>query len=286
MRKAVLIAPLIFLVISVVLISIFSNLVSADVLPGGYDSATLNFFVEYDNETITPAFRADILICLQGNCDKIDNSGQCAEGQCSFSYYRVERVPHEMKLQVTLYDKTFTSDTFRFSEQMSVDEYYYLVDIKPDGNMIISDNESEIKQYKKDQGIDTDLAKSESDNPSLLLFVYAVILTIVLELAVLIFFIKRWKVKAWTKPILTVIAVNMISIPLVWTLFLGLIIISFFFAIIIAEAFAVVFEAYVIHWMNKKQLKLKQSFILSFIMNLVSFLLGGAILVSIGNAIL
>ena len=276
----------IFLVISVLLVSILSNIVSADVLPGGYDAATLNFLVKYENETVTPDFRANLMICRQGDCSKIDNSVLCAQGVCLFNYYRVERVPREMKLQLIIDDKTFNSNIFNFSEEKAVNEYYYAVSIKPDGDMIISNDKGEIEQYKEKLGIDNNLAKSQANYHSLLIFVFAILLTMLIELIVLVYFLKRWKIKKWKKMIVIVILANIISIPLVWLSFLALMIVSVLFATIIVESFAIVFEAVIIYFFNKKQIKLKQSFILSFAMNLASFLLGGVMLMIIRNLII
>lgn len=62
-----------------------------------------------------------------------------------------------------------------------------------------------------------------------------------------------------------------------------LILLSMLVAIAIAEAFAVVFEAYFIHWLNKKIISLKRSFILSIAMNAASFVIGGIILAFLIN---
>ncbi|MDP2750704.1 MAG: hypothetical protein Q8O89_07785 [Nanoarchaeota archaeon] len=264
-----------------VLLFALANLAYADVLPYGYDSASLYFLVKYDNQTITNNFRANILACSQENCDKRDNSDECVQGQCSFNYYRVERVPSEMMLQVSLNDKNFTSGAFSFSEKRSLQEYYYTVNINPDGKMMIAGIGGDIEQYKRDAGIASDDSGSQADYTSLIIFVPALILTILIELGILIIFLRRWKVKKWKKPMLTVVLVNIISVPLIWLSFLFLALTSILLAFIIAESFAIVFEAYFFCWLNKKQIKLRQAFILSAIMNVVSFILGGVILVFI-----
>ncbi len=126
---------------------------------------------------------------------------------------------------------------------------------------------------------DVKLKNSYTDEASIFsYFIAALIITIILELLVAWIYFSITKIKK--KVLLSIIYANLISVPIVWILviFIRFMPTAIFNVLIIAEIFAVVFEAYFIHWLNKKQIKIKQAFILSIIMNLASFLLGALIL--------
>lgn len=267
---------LVFAVLSLFLVQI----AYADI--GPHTPASLNFKVTYNNQPITEKFRADILTCQQENCERPDNTDECTQSLCHFYYYRIERVPSNMRLQFTLQDKIFTSGFFIFSSRTSPRESYYEVNINPDGKMAIIDDKGEVKQYERSVDIIRDNRENKISgyNSSLLPFAYAILLTILIELAVLAIFLKKWKVKKWKKTVLSVVSANIISLPLVWTIIISVTITisSPSIAITVGEAFAIVFEAYFIHWLNKQTISLKKAFILSAVMNAASFVIGGIIL--------
>jgi hypothetical protein len=106
---------------------------------------------------------------------------------------------------------------------------------------------------------------------SIFTFLKALILTLIIEMAggfllFIIFKIPRYLL--WT-----LLAANLISLPLVWFVFplIGNIVI----AIILAELFAIVFEAYFINFSSKKIITIGKAFIISIIVNFCSFLAGG-----------
>lgn len=275
-----------FIIIFGILLLLLIPFIHADTSPFGYSNAVLNFLVTYDNQSIEENFRTDILMCLEEGC-KYDMTDECSKGICTFSYYRIERVPHEMRLQVSLHDKTFTSGAFNFSRTKSLHEYYYEVNISPDGKMTITNNNGEIGQNNGYLGAATGYYQV------LIIFVCALILTILIELVVLIIFLRRWKVKKWKRPILSLVLADVISVPLVWIIFIGLVsrlalifqLLSILIAVVVAEAFAVVFEAYFIYWLNKNAISLKRSFILSIVMNIASFIIGGIALAMLLSAL-
>ena len=112
-------------------------------------------------------------------------------------------------------------------------------------------------------------------------FIAALVTTIIIELLVAWIYFSITKIKK--KALFSVIYANLISVPIAWilVLFIRFMPTAIFSIVTIAEIFAVVFEAYFIHWLNKKQIKLKQAFILSLVMNIASFILGASILISI-----
>lgn len=111
--------------------------------------------------------------------------------------------------------------------------------------------------------------KGEANNNSIDTFVWAAIATIILEIIVALIFLQVTKKPK--KILLFVLIGNVISLPIVWFVFPLLIWASA--VIIIAEIFAVVFEAYFIFLLNNKSITLKSAFLLSVIMNFASLIL-------------
>jgi hypothetical protein len=249
--------------------------VYADV--GPHTAVSLKFYVTYNNNSIAGNFRADLLACSEGSCAEIDNSDECSQGVCSFAYYRIERIPSQMKLLIDTNGESFSSDAINFSSENS--PLFYDVNIMPDDKVIITPSP------KQEETHDYSLY---SLFMAWLPFIGALLLTIAIEMIVSIIFLKRWKIKSvkWRKPLLTVAISDIISVPLVWIIFLFLVAVlaafleswSVLIAIIITEAFAVVFEAYALFLFNKKILPLKRAFLLSIIMNIASFVIGDIIL--------
>lgn len=274
-----------FIVIFGILLLLLMPFIYADVAPFGYSKAVLNFLVKYDNQTIEEDFGADILVCSEEGC-KSDMADWCVQGICTFPYYRIERVPSEMRLQVSLHDKTFTSGTFNFSEKRPLHEYYYDVNINPDGKMTITGGWKDNGEIEQNGDYPVEETWWESYYPLLRIFVCALVLTILIELIVLILFLRRWKVKGWKRPILSLVLADIISVPLVWIILICLVALlsEILISIVIAEAFAVVFEAFFIYWLNKKVISLKRLLILSIVMNIASLVIGGIALAVLSSA--
>jgi len=102
-------------------------------------------------------------------------------------------------------------------------------------------------------------------------FMGAVAITIILELMVAALFLSVTKISK--NILIAVLIANLISLPVVWFAFplLG----QTLLIVALSEIFAIVLEAGIIFFMNKKAISMKQSLILSAIMNLVSFFVGG-----------
>jgi len=239
-------------------------IVSADT--GPHNAAEVIFRVTYNNSSVGDNFDARLLACGEAGC-KEDNFALCTNEVCKFSYYRIERVPNEMKLLVEINGENFTSNIINFSSAEPV--LFYDININDTNNVAVNPVP----------------APESSSLSSWATFFIALALTIVIEMIILILFLRKWKIKAkqWKKPAIALIIADIISVPLVWAIFFFLLVtliaislpLSVFFAILVAEAFAVVFEAYFIYGLNKKIINLKRAFILSIAMNLASFILGG-----------
>ena len=128
-----------------------------------------------------------------------------------------------------------------------------------------------------------------------LAFIFAVPITIILELAVAALFLSKMKIQ--NKVLIAVLLGNIISLPIVWYVFpLGFDKINSWMGysdfwlvfplmksnasmVFISEVFAVIFESGLIFWLNRKLITLKHSFVMSLIMNVVSFFIGGYVFV-------
>ncbi len=270
MRRSEITSIILGVILFLVLISSM-GLASADTSP--HPSATVYFYVTYNNSSITENFSASLLTCRENGCEP-DEGTLCENGTCKFYYYRVERVPNQFKLLINLNGENFSSEAINFSWINPV--LSYDININAD-DVIVTPSPN------KPAPVDSTLILY-----SFLSFFIALVLTIILELSVLIIFLRKWKIKnkKWKKPIWTVVIADIISVPLVWLIFFLLLKffemmsswISLILAIIIAEAFAVIFETCFIYWLNKTIINLKKSFILSLMMNLASFIIGGIIL--------
>ncbi|MFH1248918.1 MAG: hypothetical protein V1660_02095 [archaeon] len=260
------------LILWIFLVLFLIPLVPADTIP--HNAVGLEFYVTYNNASIAEDFNAEIIMCGEdGNCSlKADNAEICKNSVCLFSYYRIERVPRQMKLLIHLNEETFSSDVINFSWTKS--HLFYDVNLMPDDKVIITPSPNQ--------------ENPDNSYAFWISFICALLLTIAIEFIVSIIFFKKWKIssKKWKKPLLTVAIADIISVPLVWLIFFLIVAalpsifswLSIIIAMIIAEAFAVVFEGYILFNFNKKILPMKKAFLLSIIMNLASFILGGIIL--------
>ena len=106
--------------------------------------------------------------------------------------------------------------------------------------------------------------------------IFALVLTQIIELLVALIYLSSNKLSK--KILFSVFILNLISLPIVWFIASLFKTDLLFLAIVVGEVFAFTFEAYLIHFLNKKVLSLGQSFILSLIMNAASFVIGGFIL--------
>lgn len=134
---------------------------------------------------------------------------------------------------------------------------YFTADLKSDGSIDVQDSSPIVPAEK------------------ILPFIISVIMTIVIELALTGIAVLLKKVPA--KTILTVLVANVISLPLVWFIF-PLVPIDVLIVIIISEIFAVGFEAWFIHTLDKAGLTLRRALVLSTINNTASLLIGGFVL--------
>jgi len=244
-------------------------LISADMGP----KPTVEVHVTYDGEKVQETeFPSVMLVCYSSATDSYDRDiiselkinqydaarecywrpnsmalgSTCELSTCVYTNY----LPREFKVAVYLssLDKTFVSDAIKRDNFRSE----YQLSLGADGSANIAETTSFFKYTK------------------LRSFVVALIITLAVELLFTLAFFRKTKVKK--KILLYVFIANLISLPIVWFLFplLGIEI----WVILLAEAFAIVFEAYFIEWISKKKISFKKALILSIVVNVASFLIG------------
>ncbi|MFH0876130.1 MAG: hypothetical protein V1859_09410 [archaeon] len=253
-------------------IIIFSSFAIADAGP----KPTAIIYVTYEGNAIEEDFRAVMLSCrppekryddtkllpqlnitlpdLTKNCtwypDMFAWGGECKDSKCRFGYM----IPDDLRVAIYLpsVDKTFVSESIYRRKFNSM----YTLEISKEGSTVISESARIIRA-------------EHIWFTSIALFV-----TLFFEVSFGILFLLMAKVNL--KIIWTIILANAISVHIVWLAFTA--IRSFSLFVIASELFAFLFEAFFIYAICKKDISLKKSFLLSFIINAASFLFGGIIL--------
>ena len=264
-----------YIISTILLISLFSNIVSADIGP----KPTLNIDVFYNDQPIPDdVFYAKILDCNSQSRNQVSGewqticsefrSGECKKSKCNFEPassidYKIPNGLFKLEVNIPSMNKAFTSNIISTNNFNS----NYRMDINSDGSAKIVENTS---FFNRTEGI------------NLLNFTIALILTLILELMVAAIFLRRLKIP--NKRILTsILVLNFISLPIVWFIYpqTNLPIKSWELILLLAEIFIVVFEGYFIYYFNRELITLKKSFFLSILMNIVSTLIGGFIYILI-----
>ncbi len=158
-------------------------------------------------------------------------------------------------------------------------------------------SEVTIKEFSQGYNTETDLtARLYSNNTAVLiapaapifpvlhgllaLFACALALTILIEVAVAFLYVRAKKIKKKKRILLTVVGANVVSVALLWLVFINFLQGTGF---LLGEMFAVVFEGYAVYFFNKKAIKLRSALLMSLIMNLTSLIVGGLVLLSVAS---
>ncbi len=187
--------------------------------------------------------------------------GECENSTCHFFYF----LPDEFKLAIYIPSQ----DQVYISNLVTRTAFYSTFDVN-----IVSDGTMGVTET------------SVFTNPPYVYenwkyityeFIIALLITLSIELGIIFLylrFVKKKKKKKYRLLLYALIA-NLITIPIVWLLFInGNIFNSFIMAFIFAEIFAIVFESFFIYHFNKKLVSLKESFVLCTVTNAISFILG------------
>lgn len=265
------------LLVGIGFLILLSSLALADIGP----KPTAYFEVTYDGRSLGPdqdfEFKAQMLVCQEHSQRPLENlipslriseydasrscywepaefawGGECVHSECKFNYF----LPDEFKLAVYLpsQDQVFVSDLVTKKNF----EAFYQANLLPDRSITIKDI--------------TPFSQSSAWS-KIKTFFFALILTLFFELLATLVFVLISKDSK--KILFWVFLANLISLPLVWFVFPLLK--NFGWVILLAEIFAFLFEAGFIHLFNKKTFSFRKSLLLSLVINLASFLIGGFI---------
>jgi len=107
-------------------------------------------------------------------------------------------------------------------------------------------------------------------------FIESLIITLILE--VFVGYVFVYSIKNYKRILASIVAANIISLTLLWLAVIS----SFsFLVVIVAEVSVTVFEALFVFALNKKMITLKNAFVMSVVMNLASFIIGGIVLTAL-----
>ena len=255
--------------------------------------------VTYNNERIDSVFYAQILACVgklteedvrehlekvveehgieQLAFEEFDRDGncywvpirtwwcKCAYSKCEFEWL------HEREFRLAVYvpqlDRLFVSGEME-AENISIAEKresFYEATLLPDGTI----------DMKKIVQVAVKAGKREYEVE---MFTKALSVTLLIELLIAFIYINigRTAIPKYSKKqvrvLLTVFLANILSLPILWSIFPS--IWNSFFMIILGEAFVILFEGFLIYLLNKSVFPIKDALLLSFILNVGSVVLG------------
>ncbi len=255
------------LIFTIFLVVIFCfSFVSADMGP----KPTSKISIFYENEKISDNSQAGMFVCSNSNwtrqgentaiidsfaifdeeknctwrSDPLAWGGNCGNGVCEFFYF----LPDSFRLGVYVpeLNKTFITEEIarpNFNSQ-------YRVDLSSDGT-------AEIRE-----------TTSVFDNSRFKSFIYAVIITLIVEMLIWYISVRKIdkKILGW------VLLANIISLSLIWFVFYNYF--SSFYGLLIAEICVFLFEGIFIYIINKNKITLTRSIITSLIANVTSVIIG------------
>lgn len=293
--------PVFFIIVLVVLFVFGADDVSADAAPPLADIE-----VAYDQQKVPDAmFYVGILTCDSGEAANSDpykytqgpipqleireynpsrscfwhprSIRSCANSACGFLDF-----PYGGEVKFAFYlpssAKTFISEPL--SAEFGDPPYYksYQADLSPDGSMKMVET-SPNTTHRFFRPTNPQITEPSDHGPTFQAqFIVALLLTVLLEL--LTSFGFAFVTKIPKKILLFVVIANLISVPLVWFVFPRLPL-PILWILLSAEIFTVLFETSFISVLARRKITLRQSFALSLVNNLVSFFVGGYLLLLI-----
>ena len=199
----------------------------------------------------------------------------CTLSQCGFDWTLGE---FKIATYIPSLNKTFISNevTRAYSGYYGFNTIkYYQLDLTKSGGAKLSESSPQGKDIGNSIDNNNNGSANHYDMASLvtntkafmILMIISLLATLVLEIitALIFAFIK----KAPKRILLGVLIGNIISVPLLWVL-----VSRFYSTLIPAEILVVIFEAWIIKYFSRQKLSWKACLLLSFIMNLVSFIFG------------
>lgn len=194
----------------------------------------------------------------------VPESGYCTNQGCDFG-------PFDYNFKIATYisslDKVFISNALQRRGGPYYFARYYNLKLNSDGNAVLEESNGS-NVIPSTSPLANDFSAGSGISP----LAKAFIVTIVLELAVALIFVGLKKIPK--RILMAVVVGDIISIPAAWIIAASLL--PRGFGIFVAEAFAVLFEAVVIKLFSGHRLTWKMSLLVSFMINLTSFIAGFA----------
>lgn len=186
---------------------------------------------------------------------------ECRDSVCYFYLWRAPAGDFRLVVYLPSINRTFVSSTVTRNSVSSE----FLVNISSSGNVVIEKIREIPTPYYRPYMPPVDYST---------LLEYALVLTLVIELASSLVYIH---VRRLDKMVLWSVALaNIISVPLLWFFLqvVGANMTLFCFCLLFGEFAVFVFEALLIFLLNKKRIGIVDSFAMSFINNVLSFVAG------------
>jgi hypothetical protein len=270
------------LAFSVLAVLLLVTAVKADIAP-----PMININVTYNGHPINGTFNISALVCTNNpniNASQFPkvvpsydaakgcywalaeplHNIECGAGWCGLYYFPST----DLKLALYLPALGETFVTNEFNQSSFTTEYY--AELYSNGSATISSGPI----YSNTT---TTILQPPIPVPPItyILFVLALLLTLAIELTAAFLYLRAARIKKKRRILATVIAANIISVPVLWFLFIYFLAFTGF---VLGEIFAILFEGAFVYFFNKKWIRLKSAMIMSLIMNLTSLILGGIIL--------
>lgn len=251
-----------------ILVLVLLSVVSADMGP----KPSMDVYVTRDGQPLLGTFYGAMLVCDGDSGDSVFTytdptctwhpsplawGGECVDSKCNFHYF----LPAQFRLALFFPDKPVvdlvagTPGQLVVSNVLERNNFRSVFEADVHGNWMSVD---EVTPFFK-----SDAAKN------LLNFFIALVITLFIELSVAGIFVKVKKLSfdVWR----WVVLANVLSLPLVWFVFVGIGNSLTWF--VIGELFAFVFEALLLRTFT--EYSYARSFLLSALMNISSLVLGG-----------
>lgn len=207
---------------------------------------SMEFIFRYSINSTPVEESAKLIFCHDADCkinQEVMGPFRCSNNSCSYMYGS----NGYYKLVVIFSDKTRESNIFQKTRFNSS----YVVTVNQD-NLYVTETWS---------GLPYELYRQ------IALFIVALIITLPSELLVAKIFFKRIN-QPYNS--ICIVKANLISLPIVWFVF-PFILLDSFVVILLAEIFALLFEAWYIHRNDTNRISYVTAFCVSLIMNLTSF---------------
>jgi len=158
-------------------------------------------------------------------------------------------------------DKVFVSGEIKPEKR----ESFYAANLLPDGTI-------EMRKIPKITG------RAGINEHKVEMFAKALGITLLIELLIAFMYLDMSRIaipkysKKQIRFLSTVFLANIVSLPILWFIFLS--IVNSFFMVVLGEAFVLLFEGVLLHYWNKPVLTIKDALLFSFILNMGSLFLG------------